>query len=86
MTKIATSAQLRAARNALGWSLERLSRQSGISMRTLIRYEDQAGIPANRSGNLERVIETLEAAGIEFIGTPDDRPGIRIGPPSSKCD
>ncbi len=25
---------------------------------------------------------TLEAAGIEFIGTPDDRPGIRIGKPT----
>jgi hypothetical protein len=21
----------------------------------------------------------LEAAGIEFVGTPDDRPGIRLG-------
>ncbi|WP_416916237.1 MAG: helix-turn-helix domain-containing protein [Roseicyclus sp.] len=78
--KIATSAQLRAARNALGWSLERLSKESGVSLRTLIRYEDQTGVPANRGGNLERVLNTLESAGIEFIGSPDDRPGIRIGP------
>jgi hypothetical protein len=25
----------------------------------------------------------FEAAGIEFIGSPDDRPGIRIGRPTS---
>ena len=84
MTRIATSSQLRAARNAIGWSLEKLSQESGISLRTLIRYEDQIGVPASRSGNLERVIATLEAAGIEFIGSPDDRAGIRIGPPRSK--
>ncbi|SMH56245.1 hypothetical protein SAMN05661107_3223 [Maritimibacter sp. HL-12] len=24
------------------------------------------------------VVSTLESAGIEFIGTPDDAPGIRI--------
>ena len=84
MTKIATSSQLRAARNAIGWSLEKLAQESGISLRTLIRYEDQIGVPASRSGNLERVIATLETAGIEFIGSPDDRPGIRIGAPKSQ--
>lgn len=77
---IATGSQLRAARNALGWSLESLAERSGISIRTLIRYEDVDEIPPTRSGNLEKVVETLEAAGIEFIGSPDDRPGIRIGP------
>ena len=81
MTKSATASQLRAARNAIGWSLEKLSKESGVSVRTLIRYEDKSGVPANRSGNLEQVVLVLEAAGIEFIGAPDDRPGIRIGAP-----
>ncbi len=74
----ATGMQIRAARNALGWSIETLSGTSGVSARTIIRYEDVDGVPANRSGNLEKLIAALEAAGIEFIGTPDDAPGIRI--------
>ena len=73
-----TGAQIRAARNALGWSIERLSEKSGISMRTIIRYEDVEGVPPNRSGNLDTLIAALESAGIEFIGTPDNAPGIRI--------
>jgi len=75
---IATGPQLRAARNGLGWSIEHLSENSKISVRTIIRYEDVEGVPPNRSGNLEALIATLEAAGIEFIGSPDDAPGIRI--------
>jgi len=29
--------------------------------------------------NLAKIRSAFEAAGIEFIGTPEDRPGIRIG-------
>jgi hypothetical protein len=32
---------------------------------------------------LEQVILALENAGIEFIGSPADRPGIRIGAPKA---
>ena len=78
MKKDATGSQLRAARNALAWSLENLADISGVSIRTLIRYEAVDGIPASRGGNLATIISTLESAGIEFIGTPDDAPGIRI--------
>lgn len=79
---MATGSQLRAARNALGWSIETLAEQSGVSVRTIIRYEDTDGVPPSRSGNLETLVFTMEAAGIEFIGTPDDAPGIRIHPAS----
>ena len=77
MMRKATAEQIRAARAALGWPIEFLAAQSGVSMRTIIRYEDISGVPASRSGNLEKLIKVLEAAGIEFIGTPDDNPGIR---------
>lgn len=70
--------QIRAARNALCWSIENLSEATGVSVRTIIRYEDVDGVPANRSGNLEKLVTALEFAGIKFIGTPDDGPGIRI--------
>ena len=75
---MATGLQIRAARAALNWSIERLALNSGVSVRTIIRYEDQDGPPASRSGNLERLVTTLERAGIEFVGTPDDAPGIRL--------
>jgi transcriptional regulator with XRE-family HTH domain len=78
MRLIATGSQLRAARNAIDWSLEELAQRSDVSLRTLIRYERNDTVPSSRGGNLEKVIATLEAAGIEFIGTPDDAPGIRI--------
>ena len=81
MSEIATGMQLRAARNALGWSIEKLAEQSGISVRTIIRYEEVSGVPANRSGNLSQLVQSLESAGIEFIGTPEDAPGIRIHVP-----
>ena len=76
--KIATGAQIRAARNALAWSIDRLADESGVSARTIIRYEDKDGLPQTRAGVLERLVFSLENAGIEFIGTPDDAPGIRI--------
>jgi transcriptional regulator with XRE-family HTH domain len=78
MKKKATAEQVRAARAALKWSIERLSEQSGVSSRTIIRYEDVSGVPESRGGNLEKLVVALEAAGIEFIGTPDDGPGIRF--------
>lgn len=75
---IATGSQLRAARNALGWSIETLADRSGVSVRTIIRYEDTDGVPPSRGGNLGTLISTMKAAGIEFIGTPDGSPGILI--------
>ena len=83
MSADATGMQLRAARNALGWSIERLAEVSGVSVRTIIRFEGVDGVPPSRSGTLRVVMRTLEVAGIEFIGTPDDGPGIRICKPAS---
>ena len=31
--------------------------------------------------NLAMIQQTLEAAGVEFIGTPEDGPGIRLRSP-----
>ena len=72
-----TSAQIRAARAALGWNITRLSKETGVSERTIIRMEATDGIPNSTAANLKIIRLTLEAAGIEFIGTPGDRPGIR---------
>lgn len=79
-----TSEQIRAARSALGWSALVLSRESGVGTATIKRYEAVSGIPKSRKDNLGRLKLALESAGIEFIGTPDDGPGIRIRSSHSK--
>ncbi len=73
-----TGVQIRAARAAVGWSIEQLAKMSGVSGRTIKRYEALEGIPASRTTSLIDIKAALEAAGIEFIGTPDDSPGIRM--------
>lgn len=78
-----TSAQLRAARSAIGWTVKELARRSGVGVATIKRYEAAHGIPKSRKGNLELITSAYMAVGIEFIGTPEDAPGIRIHQPKS---
>lgn len=79
-----TSEQIKAARAALGWTILQIADATQIGSATLKRYEAFSGVPRSRKGHLNRLREHFEAAGIEFIGSPNDRPGIRIGePPAS---
>lgn len=73
-----TGSQIRAARAALGWSIRDLANETSISERTILRMEAGQGVPSSTPANLKSIRATLEDAGIEFIGNPDDRPGIRI--------
>jgi len=73
-----TGAQIRAARAALSWSAQTLADQTGLGVRTIIRFEAVDGVPPSRSKTLLQVKSALESAGIEFIGSPTDRPGIRL--------
>ncbi len=73
-----TVAQMRAARAALVLTLAQVALATGIGIATLKRYEAASGIPAAKKNNLQKIKAFYETAGIEFIGTPDDRPGIRI--------
>ena len=43
-----------------------------------MRLESVDGIPQSRTGTLLEIKAALEAAGIEFVGSPTDRPGIRF--------
>lgn len=73
-----TGLQIRAARAALGWSATELAKRSSIAMKTVARLEQSNGIPPSHSSTLHEIKKTLEAAGVEFIGAPDDAPGIRV--------
>jgi transcriptional regulator with XRE-family HTH domain len=78
-----TGIQIRAARAALKWSADRLSKEAGVGIQTVMRFEAAEGVPPSRSSTLLDVKAALEAAGIEFIGSPTDRPGIRLAAPPS---
>lgn len=73
-----TASQLRAARSVLRLSIGQLAAATGIGSATIKRYEASKMVPKSRKGHLLLLRDFFENAGIEFIGTPDDRPGIRI--------
>lgn len=73
-----TGVQIRMARNALQWSVKKLAERSEVSTSTITRAESVQGVPVTTKANLQLLRSTFEAAGIEFIGTPNDAPGIRI--------
>ena len=72
-----TSEQIRAARAFLKWSANDLAEHSGIGISTIKRLELQPGVPSVDAKTLGSIQKTLETAGIEFLGSPDDRPGVR---------
>jgi transcriptional regulator with XRE-family HTH domain len=73
-----SGAQIRAARALLGISAAELARISGISHRTLQRFEIFDGIPEGLTSNLNLIATTLEAAGITFVGDPETSPGVQL--------
>jgi len=73
-----TGEQLRMARAALGWSFDEFAKHCSVSARTIRRIERESGLSVATAANLKLIQHTLEAAGIEFIGTPEDGPGVRL--------
>ena len=71
-------AQIRAARAALNWSIDALAEKSGVSARTIMRLEAVDSLPPGRAQTLSQIEVALIEGGIEFIGTPEDDPGIRL--------
>lgn len=79
-----TGLQIRAARGALNWSVRQLSEKTGVDTATIVRYEAEPGVPVARKGGLVKIVNVFEAVGIEFIGRPDDGPGIRVWTPTPR--
>ncbi|TWG91101.1 putative transcriptional regulator with C-terminal CBS domains [Luteimonas sp. J16] len=72
-----TSAQLRAARALLGIDQRRLAELAGVSLPTIQRMEASGGTVRGVVSSLTKVVEALDAAGIELIG--DDQPSTGRG-------
>ncbi len=73
-----TSSQLRAARALLKITAIDLASISGIGISTIKRFELSEGVPSGNIKTIDSIKKALEKAGIEFIGSPDDRPGVRL--------
>ncbi|MBT8564646.1 helix-turn-helix transcriptional regulator [Polynucleobacter paneuropaeus] len=73
-----TSNQIRAARAMLRWSGKDLAEKTGLGFSTLMRLESLEGVPGTHAKTLEAIEKAFKDAGIEFIGTPDNGPGIRL--------
>ena len=55
-----------------------LSKLSSVSVSTIKRIETSEGFIKATPANLKLIRETLEAAGVEFIGAPEEGPGVRL--------
>lgn len=74
-----TGSQVRAAKAMLGWSGADLAQKAGVSLSSVRRIVAHDGIPEDQSMRIILAVKSaLEKAGIEFIGTPEDRPGVRF--------
>lgn len=73
-----TTSQIRAARALVRWSATDLAGKSGIGISTIKRLEVMSGVPTINISTMVAIQSALESAGIEFIGSPDDRPGVRL--------
>ena len=70
--------QIRAARSLLGWTAQDLADASKVGITTIRKIEVQQGIAKAQARTIADIQRAFEAAGIEFIGTPEDRPGVRL--------
>ena len=71
-------AQIKMARAALGWNISDLASEASVSISTIKRAETPEGFSKATAANLKLIKQTLEQAGIEFIGSADEGPGVRL--------
>ena len=72
-----TAAQLRAARALVGLSAKELADQAVLGEATVRRAEKEDGQIKLTAANAARIVETLERAGVEFIGENGGGEGVR---------
>ena len=62
-----------------------MSSKSSVGTATIQRMEVMEGVPSGNIKTLSALKKALEDAGVEFIGSPEDSPGVRLTkvPPKS---
>lgn len=72
-----TPKQIKAARLFLDWEQRDLAAHSGLSLPTIQRME-KLGMERSQAGNVQRVQQALETAGVEFIPENGGGVGVRL--------
>jgi hypothetical protein len=62
----------------LKWSAADLSQKSQVGTATIQRMEVMEGVPSGNVRTLSAIQIALEKAGVEFVGSPADAPGVRL--------
>ena len=70
-----TSAQIRAARALLNWTVRDLAESAGVHRNTVTRAETEATGPGYAQ---DAIRHALEAAGVEFIPENGGGAGVRL--------
>ena len=73
-----TSEQIRAARQLIKITASEFAKRSGVGIATIRRFELMDGIPSGNARSIDLIQKALEEGGVEFIGTPDHQPGVRL--------
>ena len=73
-----TSEQIRAARAIIRMTVNQLSQSAGIGIATIKRLEAVDGVPPAQARTLSLLQTALESAGVEFVGSPTENPGVRL--------
>ena len=77
MQKISVE-QVKAARMLLGWDQSQLAAAASVGIATVKRLEIGTG-PLSSTPRITAMIKlAFEQACIEFLGTPDKHPGVRL--------
>jgi transcriptional regulator with XRE-family HTH domain len=71
-----TGAQVKAARELLGWSRIKLTLVSGIDGGAIRRFETGKRLPHRSVGMA--IIRSLKSAGVIFVEENDNMPGVRL--------
>lgn len=69
--------QIRAARALIGWSQTRLAEAAELSLPTVKAVESR-GTARSSVATVEAIKSALEAAGVVFIASNGDGPGVRL--------
>lgn len=74
-----SSVQMRAARALLGIDQKRLAELAQVSLPTIQRMEASAGTVRGTVETLTRVVDAIEAQGVELIGNEQPSRGLGRG-------
>jgi predicted transcriptional regulator len=73
--------QIKAGRALLAWSQEQLAAAAEVSIPTIKRLEANDGPVGGRGRTVEKILNAMEAAGVEFIDENGGGPGVRLRNP-----